>query len=78
MSFKMLDIDITSGQQFIRIPESHHIEDTKVYVRKLGNALFIIPFHKPWQSLIESLGLFSEDFMQDRAQPEQQERDLPF
>ena len=75
MTFKMLDIQISAGQQFIKIPESLHIEDDRVYVRKLGNALFIIPFHNPWQSLFDSLELFSGDFMDDRAQPEQQKRE---
>jgi virulence-associated protein VagC len=29
----------------------------------------------PWQEMVESLGKFSEDFMADRDQPEEQERD---
>jgi hypothetical protein len=31
--------------------------------------------HDPWQEMVESLGKFSEDFMADRDQPEEQERD---
>jgi antitoxin VapB len=30
----------------------------------------------PWQSLIDSLAMFSDDFMEDREQPEHQGRDL--
>lgn len=29
----------------------------------------------PWREMVESLGKFSEDFMADRNQPEDQERD---
>ena len=34
--------------------------------------------HEPWQSLFDSLGMFSKDLMQDREQPLKQERQYPF
>jgi antitoxin VapB len=45
------------------------IADDKMYVRKLGNTLFVIPFHNPWQPLFDSLDKFSPDFIEDRDQP---------
>jgi antitoxin VapB len=35
----------------------------------MGNALIVIPEHDCWQPLLESLPLFSEDFMAERMQP---------
>ena len=75
MTFEAIDIQQTNGAQIIRIPEWMKIEDDKVYLRKLGNTLFVIPFHNPWQSLFESLDNFTPDFMENRHQPAPQERE---
>ena len=53
-----------------------HIDDDKVYLKKVGNALYIIPYHKPWQNLFESLDSFTSDFMDERDQPQDQKREL--
>jgi antitoxin VapB len=73
MTFEAIDIQQTNGAQIIRIPERMKIADDKVYLRKLGNTLYVIPFHNPWQSLFESLDNFTPDFMEDRNQPALQE-----
>jgi antitoxin VapB len=39
---------------------------TEVYIKKMGNAIALIPKDNPWQSLFESLEQFSEDFMTTR------------
>lgn len=75
MTFEAIDIQQANGAQIIRIPERMKIADDKVYLRKLGNTLYVIPFHNPWQSLFESLDNFTPDFMNDRDQPAQQERE---
>jgi antitoxin VapB len=75
MAFETISIQNESGSQAIRIPESHKINDDKVYVKKLGNALYLIPFHNPWQNLFESLDKFTPDFMEERSQPDEQKRE---
>ncbi|QNF33371.1 AbrB/MazE/SpoVT family DNA-binding domain-containing protein [Adhaeribacter swui] len=75
MAFETITIQNESGAQAIRIPESHKINDDKVYVKKLGNALYLIPYHNPWQNLFESLGKFTPDFMEERSQPTEQKRE---
>jgi antitoxin VapB len=40
----------------------------------MGSAVVLFPFRFPWQTLFDSLGLFSDDFMESRDQPEQQVR----
>jgi antitoxin VapB len=44
-------------------------------VRRSGDAILLIPFDNPWESLIGSLDLFSDDYMSDRCQPQPQVRD---
>ena len=41
----------------------------------MGNALYIIPFHDPWQNMIESIDSFTPDFMDSREQPDNQRRE---
>lgn len=75
MAFETINIQNEAGSQAIRIPESHKINDDKVYVKRLGNALYLIPYHNPWQNLFESLDKFTPDFMEDRSQPTEQKRE---
>ena len=75
MEFETIDIKNRKGFQAIRIPEKLKINDSKVYLKKIGNSLYIIPFHNPWQNLFESLDTFTNDFMTDRNQPDNQERE---
>ena len=70
----LIDIQDISGFQSIKIPDNFKINDDKVYLKKVGNALYIIPFHNPWQNLIDSVDEFSQDFMNDREQPTDQTR----
>lgn len=75
MTFETIDIQKNNGAQIICLPEWMNIEDDKVYIRKLGNTLFIIPFHNPWQSLFDSLDNFTPDFMEERNQSTKQNRE---
>lgn len=63
MAFEMIDIQNKKGIQTIKIPEKMKLNDDKAYLKKVGNALYIIPFHNPWQNLIESIESFTPDFM---------------
>lgn len=74
MSFQAVKIKNRSGSQTIKIPENMKIEDDKVYLKKIGDSLYVIPFHHPWDSLIESTDQFTDDFMEERIQPEQPSR----
>lgn len=68
-----------NGQsQAVRLPKVYRFEGTQVFIKKVGNAVVLLPYEAPWQTLIESLDEFSDDFMATRAQPEQQEREDPF
>jgi antitoxin VapB len=76
MKIQAVDIQDISGQQAIQLPSDLRINDDKVYLKKMGNVIYIIPFHNPWQNFFESLSSFSDDFMRDRNQPLEQNREL--
>jgi len=75
MPFETIEIQDISGFQSIKIPDDFKINDNKAYLKKVGNALYLIPFHDPWQSLFDSVNEFTADFMNERKQPEQQIRE---
>jgi antitoxin VapB len=66
----------TSGSiQSITLPPGCHIEAAEVFVKQIGRSLLLIPRDAdPWQLFSESLEQFTDDFMEDRAQPERAER----
>ena len=68
-----------NGQsQAVRLPKEFRFEGTQVFIRRVGNAVLLLPEQDSWQVLFESLSLFSDDFMEVREQPEQQEREEIF
>ncbi len=75
MGIATIDIKNNKGTQAIRIPKQMQINDDKVYLKKVGNTLYLIPYHSPWQNLIDSTDSFTEDFMDEREQPAQQQRE---
>lgn len=66
-----------NGQsQAVRLPRECRFEGDEVYIKKSGNIVILIPIKNSWGTLIESLDMFSDDFMNERAQPAvQQARD---
>ena len=50
----------------------------RLRLKKVGNGVLLLPSKRSWDALISSLGQFSEDFMAERDQPEQQDRSEAF
>lgn len=68
-----------NGQsQAVRLPKEFRFEGEKVFIKKVGNAVVLLPANNPWEPLFESLNKFSDDFMETRHQPKQQEREAFF
>jgi antitoxin VapB len=67
MSFEAVELQDVSGFQSIKLPENLRINDDKVYLRKIGDTLYVIPFHNPWQNLLQSLDQFTPDFMEEKS-----------
>jgi len=51
--------------QAVRLPKEFRFEGTEVYVKRLGNAVLLIPITDPWANLRMSLTMFPGDFMED-------------
>ena len=64
--------------QAVRLPKEFRFTGHEVFIKKQGNAVVLIPTLDPWTSLIDSLDLFSDDFMESREQPQEQIREEMF
>jgi antitoxin VapB len=65
-----------NGQsQAIRLPKEYRFRGTKVYLKRMGTAVVLLPEHDSWQPLLDSLAMFSDDFMTERNQPSSQARE---
>jgi antitoxin VapB len=66
MAFEAVKIlDVKDGQT-INIPKELRIDDDKVYLKKAGTSLYVIPFHAPWESMVNSVEEFTEDYLSKR------------
>ncbi len=65
--------------QAVRLPKEFRFEGEEVFIKKVGEAVVLLPREDAWRTLYESVGDFSEDFMAERNQPvDQQEREPLF
>ena len=65
--------------QAVRLPKEFRFDGEEVFIKKVGEAVVLLPREDSWRTLYESLDGFSEDFMAEREQPtDQQEREPLF
>ena len=68
-----------NGQsQAVRLPKEFRFEGTEVFIKRMGEAVVLLPHHSAWPCLIDSLDQFSDDFMERRDQPGEQVREPIF
>ena len=68
---------ITNGDsQSVELPNGFHLDGGEVFVKRLGSSVMLIPKDANlWELMAEGIDQFTDDFMIDRAQPAQQERE---
>jgi len=65
-----------NGQsQAVRLPKEFRFKGDSVFIQHLGNCVVLVPRQDPWASMFAATKLFSEDFMAQRAQGVQSERE---
>jgi len=60
--------------QAVRLPKEFRFKGDRVYIKRVGQAIVLMPYASSWQILLEGLAHFSTDFMSDYAQPPVQDR----
>ncbi|HJS19198.1 MAG TPA: type II toxin-antitoxin system VapB family antitoxin [Anaerolineales bacterium] len=64
--------------QAVRLPKEYRFRSDRVYIKRVGEAVVLLPYQTPWKTMLDSLSLFSEDFMEERDQPPTQNREDAF
>jgi len=60
--------------QAVRLPKEYRFDGSDVYVKKFEDIVLLIPKDSKWNSLEKSLNYFSDDFLNERKQPQIQDR----
>lgn len=55
--------------QAVRLPKEFRFEGQEVFIKRVGDAVVLLPKSRSWASLVESLDKFPADFMAERDQP---------
>lgn len=51
--------------QAVRLPKKFRFSDDEVYIQNLGNAVLLVPKNELWQTFLEGIHGFSDDFMEN-------------
>lgn len=60
--------------QAVRLPKEYRFPGKQVFIRKMGKGVLLLPEEGSWETLVESLGHFSDDFLSERNQGAQEKR----
>lgn len=55
--------------QAVRLPKEFRFEGTEVLIKRVGDAVILLPAAKSWDTLIDSLAKFPADYLVSREQP---------
>jgi len=55
--------------QAVRLPKEFRFSGDEVFIKRVGNAVVLLPKARSWDTLLESLKKFPPDFMTNREQP---------
>ena len=51
------------GSQAVRLPKGCRFSGDEVLVNRIGNIVILAPKEEPWKNMLESLELFTDDFL---------------
>ena len=64
------------GSQEVRLPKEYRFDSNEVSVNKIGNIVLLSPKLDKWESVLQAIDMFSDDYMADgRADQKAQERE---
>ncbi len=68
-------IFLNGRSQAVRLPKDFRFSDNDVFIKKIGKMVVLLPKDDPWSSLVNSLDQFTDDYMETRDQPTQNNRE---
>ena len=56
------------GSQAVRLPKTCRFDEDEVLVNRIGNIVILMPKSDPWKSMLDSLDLFTDDFLAEEIE----------
>jgi len=53
----------SGNSQAVRLPKEFQFSGDEVYIKKAGRGVILIPKDEPWEMFEQSLGEFTEDYL---------------
>jgi antitoxin VapB len=66
---------VNGNSQAVRLPKEYRFQGDEVVIKRMGNAVVLLPKDDPWKVMFDALTEFPKDFNMVREQPEMQERE---
>ena len=66
---------VNGNSQAVRLPKEYRFRGDEVVIKRMGNAVVLLPKDDPWKVMFDALEEFPEDFVISRVQPKIQERE---
>ncbi|WP_304459771.1 type II toxin-antitoxin system antitoxin VapB [Alicyclobacillus sendaiensis] len=57
------------SSQAVRLPKAYRFDGDEVYVKRVGDAVVLLPSTGAWDAMAEALRMFSEDLTLERNEP---------
>lgn len=61
-------IFISGHSQAVRLPKEYRFPGTEVGIRKIGNIAILFPIDQSWETFLDGLNGFTDDFLSDGRQ----------
>ena len=61
--------------QAVRLPKEFRFDNTEVVISKIGDIVMLIPMENKWESFVQAIDMFSDDFMAEGRDDSVQERE---
>ncbi len=55
---------LNGNSQAVRLPKEFRFSGNEVYVQKLGNSVLLVPKEKRWETFMEGIDGFTEDYFE--------------
>ncbi|MCL6446191.1 MAG: type II toxin-antitoxin system VapB family antitoxin [Alicyclobacillus sp.] len=57
------------SSQAVRLPKAYRFNGDEVYVKRIGDAIVLLPTDGAWDTMAEALRMFSGDLVLERNEP---------
>jgi len=77
MNMETAKLFFSGNSQAVRLPKEYRFDGDEVLIKKCGNTIMLFPKEQAWETFLDGLDGFSDDFLaDDRNQGIQRTREI--